>query len=314
MPSSGSKIRAKKFIMPHKKKLADRIVQKIEVEAIKPTPKFVFTSQNFILWSLFTLAAFVGALSVSIILYIALEVDFEIYDYFPSREERFYFLLSAMPIVWIMSVFVFFHVSNWALKNTKTGYRWPVWQILCVNIVISCIFGSLLYAIGFAETVEEKTGDRAPFYKSVREHQRAYWAYPEKNGRLAGRIESVLTDSWLQLKDPNGKTWRVFYGESKRAQDFQPISGELIKMRGNIIDGQTFKAQRMGKHQRPSPLIRPRRDDDRTMISPRFSPRPDRFSRPESLRTIVPNNLPPEIKSRLREDTLRNDPVINIER
>jgi hypothetical protein len=219
-------------------KKSQKLINKIVSEDIKPSPRWHFIFKNYILWIVFILFMFFGGIAFSIILYGMAESDFGLF--FSLSYSKVQFLIASLPILWVIFLIIFLVVSISGIRHTRTGYRYPLFKILSINIVISILLGVTFFYSGGAERIEKVFAENIPAYRGIEENKSLRWSDPE-NGLLAGVIMEDNVDTIL-IEDLNGKKWEIITEEMIISQRVSLEIGEKIKIIGKILEDNIFTA------------------------------------------------------------------------
>ena len=87
-----------------KQSTAVRVLERIEQEAITPTPRWQFFVGEGVLWLIWLGTVIFGSAALSITAYVALSASYALYE--ATHENFVTFLIESMPYLWL----VFFHL------------------------------------------------------------------------------------------------------------------------------------------------------------------------------------------------------------
>ena len=220
-------------------KKSQKLLNEINTKQIKPSPRWHFVLKNYIFWSVFLMFIILGSVAFSIILYAATESDF---DLLSSSGSKIEFLFSILPLLWILFLAIFFLVSIFGIRHTKTGYRYPLLKILSVNILLSVLLGVLFFYTGGAEKMERIFAENVPVYKSFEERMISRWSHPE-SGFLAGVILENRNNETILIEDFNGKQWEINIQNAVIRPRASLDLGEKTKIIGEVLEENIFAAQ-----------------------------------------------------------------------
>lgn len=217
------------------------ILERIKKEQIKPRSKWHFVLKDSVVWFVFATSIVFGALSFSVILHF-----WEINDwdaYYRVNENFLAFVLLTMPYFWLVCFLLFVLVAYLYLRHTREGYRLEFAKVVIWNLVLSLIFGSVLYSVGAGRQVENELSMRAPFYNDLRENQEGIWLRPEQ-GVIIGKVMAIAEDGdFLELDDPRQVVWTVDVSEAEYFQGFIVREGFMIKVFGVEAENHYFVAE-----------------------------------------------------------------------
>lgn len=173
--------------MKKKINISDQTLKLISKNHIKPIPKWEFVAKNFGLWT--------GLLISLIILIIAFGLSaFGLLDNI------------IIPYLWLFLSIIFFGLSFLLFNKTKNAYHFTHLQIIFFIILISFIFGSLLFKTGFANRFDRSLGQNNLYRQMVPMRINA-WSNPQ-NGYLSGTINTIDNNTFT-LSDFSGKLWQI---------------------------------------------------------------------------------------------------------
>lgn len=218
-----------------KKDISQIAVQMIKQIDMKPASKVLFDFRKIMFWSLVGAMVFAGSLSFAVILFLLINNDWSLYGRLGPG-----FILKTLPYFWFVFLTIFIFLGEYYYKKTTFGYRYQLLTIIAVYVLVTVLFGSVMYVSGLGENIEEKLNTNVPVYRSMMFDQQNAWSQPEK-GLLAGTILS-LNGSSIEIIDFNNVIWNIDIS-SAFIQDRVELSlNEIIKIIGNIEENGLFKA------------------------------------------------------------------------
>lgn len=188
--------------------MPEKILQAIRSRDICPKPKWHFLARTFSIWVVFGVALFLGSVAVAVIIFAFVNADIGLYRLVGRGPVMG--ILKTVPILWLSSFVILLAVAEYAVTNTKRGYKYTVAQVGLVNIFVSVILGGVLYSVGFGYAVDRELSERVQAYRPILEDQLSFLIQPER-GLLAGEVILVTTTEayHFQLRDFSGKDWYV---------------------------------------------------------------------------------------------------------
>ncbi len=221
--------------------LADKIVQNIKDDHIKPTPKWYFTWGNGLKGLLFVLFITLGSLAFSVVLFAISQSDFKLLSHFGhTMLEK---ILVVMPILWLVLLVVFLSGSILSVLQASRAYKFTFDKWVAFSTGLSIVLGTLFFITGGAQMFEQKFATSIESYESIQEKKSKIWSQPQL-GMLSGKIiESG--DKRLTITDWRNENWNIIIDSAFVAPQLTLEAGELIKINGNIVDGHTFEAERI---------------------------------------------------------------------
>lgn len=217
---------------------AERLINKIKDQQIKPKPRWNFTYRNMLMWMLMLLSVLAGALAFSIILFAVQQIDFDLIAH--MSHSRFEWWLGLLPFIWIISLIIFTAIAVYGLKYTRKGYKYSLKTLIALNITFSILAGSLFFIGGGAAWLEHAFASRVNSYESVNAKKVKMWSVPEE-GNLSGYITEVH-DTYMVIKDFNEKVWTIDISDANISQMVKLEIDELVKIMGEMTAENKFSA------------------------------------------------------------------------
>ena len=180
------------------------ILEKIKKDHIRPKPRWEFLLKNYVIWAAFAVTILVGSLATGVMIFMVSHTDWQYHLAFASPAKQ---ILINLPYFWLIILAIFITLALYNLKHTKKGYKYNPLVIIIASIIISVIIGSVVYAIGGGERLEDIFYRRLPFYQKIMEYRGRMLLNPEV-GRIPGVIAEVNEDS-IKVKDFRGQIWEI---------------------------------------------------------------------------------------------------------
>lgn len=214
------------------------IIERIKEKNIKQKPKWYFVVPNMIIWLVFIICVFIGALAFSIILFSIQQTDFNLVSH--MSHSKLELLLGLLPFFWIVGLLIFLVAGIFAFQRSKKGYKftWP--GLLGLSTASSILLGTLFFIGGGSQRLEKTFADQVSYYESIQQKKKKIWMKPEE-GYLSGTIEEVTGDTF-QLIDFNNKKWKIDYGDAFIPPIIFLEKGEQVKLVGKITKKNNFYA------------------------------------------------------------------------
>jgi heme/copper-type cytochrome/quinol oxidase subunit 2 len=220
---------------------AEKLIELIREKEMKPKARWHFTLKNSLALTAFIAVAIAGALAFSVILFAIQQSDFNLIAH--MSHSIFEFMLGLIPLIWIIFLIVFLVLAIYSIKNSKKGYKFTSLSLIGFCTALSILAGTLFFISGGAGWLENAFATSFRQYESVEERKTKVWTMPE-DGYLSGIILSV-GDTTFKMEDFNGKSWTIEFREADIVPSIRIIDGEKIKMTGNMISDDIFKADKI---------------------------------------------------------------------
>lgn len=215
------------------------IIDRIKEGKITQKPKWHFTMVNALYWTFYLLCVLFGAASFSVILFSIQQTDFNLVSHI--SHSRLEFFLALLPFFWIIILFVFLVVAIVLFRKSNKGYKynWP--HLLLLSTACSVLLGTVFFIGGGGQKIEKAFAEKLTYYESVLEHKKNVWTKPEE-GLLSGTIQEINKDGILLL-DFNNQEWDLSYGNATISPRVSLITGEQIKLIGEITRSRHFEVK-----------------------------------------------------------------------
>ena len=219
--------------------LSKKVFEKIQQEHIKPKSKYVCTAHKSVFWAALTASVIIGALAVSVVIFILTNNDWEVYSKMNGGAVKM--LLLVLPYFWFVIFGLFVSVAYYNYKHTKSGYKHRFSTIIFGYFVITIIVGTGFSLMNLTDDVDEVLVEKMPFYEEMNKHRRKMWQQPEK-GFLTGKVIVVSEDN-LNLIDLHKQEWVVYTKKIDEHGNIYLLEGKIIGISGEKVGNNEFVAQ-----------------------------------------------------------------------
>ncbi len=227
-----------------KNPLSSSVLKKIKKDNIEPLPKWYFFIRNTLLAGLVGLFTLFGILACAIIFHFF--NNFAFLEFLLEGPRVFMKVLwIGIPFLWIFLMAVFCIFAGFTLQRTKKGYKIPVVLAFASILLVQIASGALLEQSNVGERLDRRAAQHMKFYQHAQARREGLWTKPDE-GFLAGTIVEVQADKILLLNDLQKKRWEVDYEESRVGPRVELSPEEKIRVRGEKIADDKFKAKRIG--------------------------------------------------------------------
>jgi hypothetical protein len=187
--------------------LITKVLDKIKEERLAPEPRWKFLLRAYLPWALFGLFIIIGAIAVSVAIFIITDHDWDIYG--RLQKSFLEYLLISLPYFWFVFLVVFFGMAWYELRGTKHGYRYGIMKIGLINVLASVILGVVFFYSGIGLKIEGVFADNLPFYRNMQSMRPPkVWDNPER-GLLIGEITIINEDQSFNIRDFGGHNWLI---------------------------------------------------------------------------------------------------------
>lgn len=243
--------------------LSSKILNQIKEKNVTPKSRQYFILMHGLLWIALGASVFLGSIACAIVLRHLASADWEMmYIATGNHMRSFVFFL---PYLWIIFIGITLLIADKLFKNTQKGHRLAPWKVVLASILISILFGALIFSIRADESVEETLRENIKPYAEWQEFRQKPFNTPER-GLLVGRIIEMNPDEAWMVIDFMDNEWVVDTTMATFYNNFQPRLGQAVGMKGNKLDEIHFEALQITpwkvvqikmKEELPKPRIKP---------------------------------------------------------
>ncbi len=222
--------------------LSQNILSKIKKKNIKPSPRWKFLLKNYAWWFAGGLSVIAGGVGSSVIYYMLVNNDWDIYQYVDTSLVAF--ILVSAPYFWLVFFIIFIFLADYYLKHTKYGYRLSLIKVISWTMLASIILGFIFYNIGVAQFIDKELSQTVPIYNDLTHNRAKFWMQPEK-GLLLGIILEIENNDNFVIRDLSNKIWQI---KGDNLLVLGPVDfsvGAQIRLIGNISGDNEFSAKNL---------------------------------------------------------------------
>lgn len=220
---------------------SERLIEFIRQKEIKPIPRWKFTLKYTAITVIFAFCILTGALAFSVILFAVQQVDFNVVSHL--THSWFELLLGLMPIFWIVALMTFLVSAVFTIKSSRKGYKFTSPKLTGITVSMSILLGTLFFITGGAKWLENVFTSNVGIYNSIQDKKEAFWSAPDE-GRLSGIVLNV-DSTGPEIKDFNGKTWKIIFDKTDGLSEHLLIPANEIKLVGRKLSENSFRAEQI---------------------------------------------------------------------
>lgn len=221
-------------------KLSDNILKTIEEKQLEPKPRWQFLLKDIAVWASSALVVTFGAVAVAVSLAIVSMHDWDIAERLEHSPLGFFFL--SLPYAWIVLFIGLMILADYNIRHTKGGYRFSLWKLASVVLILSISCGGLLFAAGVGNAVDDTLAEQVPLYQRIGNRRALHLLNPEQ-GILAGKIISLPDDTLWEVRDIEGTVWMVDVSEAEIIGQRGIQENKPIRILGKQSDVRSFTAE-----------------------------------------------------------------------
>lgn len=216
--------------------LSDKTIEVIKKDRINPEPRWKFVAKNYAVWLLFAVATLMVSVAVSIMIFMLLVNDWDVYRYLDQNLLSHIFLYT--PYVWVIFLAVFAFIAYQSLRQTKRGYRFEFLRAIAAGVVFNVIFGAVLIYYGEASGIHNFLMKQMPYYDQLLNSHEDTWSRPG-NGLLGGKVTRIINKNDFVLMAPDGSLWRIVLATATKPAGISVKNGDEIEIIGQEQDSST---------------------------------------------------------------------------
>lgn len=148
-------------------KFKDNILNKIQAGEIKKTSKWYFLTKNYFFWGFFTLSIILGSIAFSSCL-IQLFHEAGPWHKLSWEQNNISYFFRSLPYLWIVFIIIFIYLADLNYRHTDNGFKYKNYLIVSSSILISLIFGIILFYTGAGNRIENRIKRHIPIYEEYR--------------------------------------------------------------------------------------------------------------------------------------------------
>lgn len=170
-----------------KSSLAEQILQKINEEHLRPTPRWQFIMRETAVWTAVSLTVLFAATSIGHASYRFMAGD--VRALFAAGVPWYQLLLV---IGWTGAFVCLFLLVLYEVRCTKRGYRFSLVAISGAGSLVIVGIAGVIYSVGFVHIAERHMARMMPTYLDTGSAREQFWSSPNE-GRLLGYVIATQT-------------------------------------------------------------------------------------------------------------------------
>ncbi|MBI5220957.1 MAG: hypothetical protein HY978_03965 [Candidatus Liptonbacteria bacterium] len=217
--------------------LSDQIDDLIRSRKIKPRPRWLFRVRNLSLWLFFASSTLLGAVAVAAMIFLILDHDWFVYGHF--HYGLLGLILISIPYFWIAVLLLFTAAAYFNLHRTKQGYRHETAKVVGGSILLSVIFGAILFFGGLPYGLRDYSAGLVPFYDPLVFTKLDIWRGADR-GLLGGTVLEQRGTQDLTLRDLDGFIWQVKLESAAENSGTKLVPGSQVRLIGRRVGQDGF--------------------------------------------------------------------------
>ena len=223
--------------------LTESILHRVADKQLKPRPRWQFIIKQILIWLGVLLSIIFGSIASSILVFLIINNDWEVYDV--VTHSLLQFIILTLPYFWLAVLALFISLAYFYMRKTKRGYRYSLWKLAFIYVVLCSLLGSVTYVYGGSQKIDRLLTINVPIYKTLVNQQTVRWTQPQ-TGLLAGDIETIDSNKKeFILEDIDGHQWHINYVDAKFDSKVKLIEDERVRLVGIKNDDNHFTAKQI---------------------------------------------------------------------
>jgi hypothetical protein len=217
--------------------LQNKVLERIRIEKLRPTPRKYFVARDIVLWCILGAFAAALALGFGMIIFGIRGADQLLFQELGlSTSQR---LVYTIPFFWILATLAVALIAFVNYRNTRRGYKTTVRQFALFALLLAVALGSVIYALNITSYIDRAVAE-LPIYNAISPINTTLWHDPE-NGLLSGIIREKESDEDFMLSDRNDQLWHIT-GKMFSSEGLKFYTGDRVKLIGKMTDEFEFRA------------------------------------------------------------------------
>ena len=208
-----------------------------KIKDTKPKPRWQFLLKDYLVWCLASISLIISSLAFSVILYMLIDNDWDVYSRISGSLLEFIFL--TLPYFWLFFLSILILVTYYNLRHTKNGYKFSLSKIFLASLGINILMGTFFYNFGMGQVIDNMIAERTPFYKQLINRRQYIWSQTE-DGFLGG-VVTEINDEAIIVKDIEGNIWTIKHFNTTTPDFVKLQVGQPVRIIGQKLDSQNFK-------------------------------------------------------------------------
>ena len=216
------------------------VLNRIKAEGVCPRPRLWFQTRECFVWLLWLVSVVLGALAVTVSLFVIVYNQTALFE--ATHDSWWFFMAEALPYLWLFILTLMLTLAVFDLRQSRRGYRHPLWKIVGSSVLGSFGLGIILHTVGTGYYVDHVLGQKWSFYMSQQKYEEERWQKPSE-GRLVGAVVDyetltgdIVRPRAVRFADVSGVTWETTVAEVSPADLKLLLSQERVHLFG-LMDG-----------------------------------------------------------------------------
>ncbi|PIR86013.1 hypothetical protein COU14_01205 [Candidatus Kaiserbacteria bacterium CG10_big_fil_rev_8_21_14_0_10_44_10] len=210
-------------------KIKESVLERLEREGITPRSRLYWLSYEYAFWGAWLLSVVLGAVALAVLSFTSLYIGYSLYE--ATHQSFLTFFFDTLPYLWFLAFAGLTIVAYFNLRNTKRGYKYPLYLVVGSSFGFSVVGAVVLHSLGAGFYLDHYMGQHLKSYQSRAEFEAQMWQNPLE-GRLLGVLKAPSDDDLKQVlfTDVNNEDWDVTITELRTRDAELLLSGHKVRM------------------------------------------------------------------------------------
>lgn len=209
--------------------IKEDVLDRLEKEGITPRSRLYWLSYECAFWGAWLLSVILGAAALAVLSFTSLYIGYSLYE--ATHENFLTFFFETLPYLWFLAFIGLTLVAYFNLRNTKRGYKYPVYLVVGSSFGFSVVGAMVLHSMGAGYYLDRYMGEQLQSYQSRAEFEAKMWQNPLA-GRMLGAVKGSSEEELGRVRfiDIKNKEWDVIITELRPKDTKLLLSGHKVRM------------------------------------------------------------------------------------
>lgn len=210
-------------------KLKESVLDRLEREGITPRSRLYWLSYEYAFWGAWLLSVVLGAVALAVLSFTSLYIGYSLYE--ATHQSFLTFFFDTLPYLWFLAFVGLTLVAYFNLRNTKRGYKYPLYLVVGSSFGFSVLGAMVLHSMGAGYSLDRYMGERLDSYQSRAEFEAQMWQNPLA-GRLLGAVKRLDEGDSKRVRftDVKNEDWDITITELRERDSELLLSGHKVRM------------------------------------------------------------------------------------
>lgn len=210
-------------------KIKESVLDRLEREGITPRSRLYWLSYEYAFWGAWLLSVILGAVALAILSFTSLYIGYSLYE--ATHQSFLTFFIDTLPYLWFLAFTGLTLVAYFNLRNTKRGYKYPLYLVVGSSFGFSVVGAIVLHSLGAGYYLDRYMGEQLQSYQSRNEFEAQMWQNPLA-GRMLGHALVLDEDDLESVRfiDVKNEEWDITITELRPKDSELLLSGHKVRM------------------------------------------------------------------------------------